>query len=168
MTESKATRDYIKNWGRTAAHEHTTQTFDCYNTGLHIGKVTVEWSDVCNDFIWDANCSFDTRHYPITCTRPAYSEIDAKNYIHNTYYILMESMTFGKWLQIMMKRHEMTQAGLGERLDVSRVSVNHWVTGKRECTGQHWHDLAFLFAHLEQITDAQMLGHMSLLFKRKN
>ena len=51
MTESKSTRDYIKNWGRTDARSHKPKSFETYAGGLHIGTVSVVWSESASDFV---------------------------------------------------------------------------------------------------------------------
>lgn len=171
-TLSKSTRDYIKNWGRTAANKHIQKTIKTYEGGLYIGDITAQWSDDINDFVWVAIFSLMYQRradvLPYTAAQIFASESDATNYMTDKYYDLMESITFGQWLKIMMKRHQMTQGGLAERLGVSRVSVNHWVTNKRECTLQHWHELSVLFADLEKMPHTQLLGHMSLLYRGKS
>jgi DNA-binding transcriptional regulator YiaG len=161
---SKSSRDYIKNWGRTAANKHIPQTIQNFCNGLFIGDITAQWSDDSSDFVWGAIFSFT----PGTAAQCFASEDEATKYMIAQYYIVMESATFCKWVKIMMKRHKMTQKGLAEHLGISRVSVNHWVTGKRECTLQHWHLLSVLFAGLEQMPHTQMLGHMCLLYRGKS
>ena len=165
-TLSKSTRDYIKNWGRTAANKHIAKTIKTYEGGLYIGDITAQWSDDINDFVWVA--IFSPEPSWVTAAQFFASESYATNYMTDKYYDLMESITFGQWLKIMMKRHQMTQGGLASATGVSRVSVNHWVTNKRECTLQHWHELSVLFADLEKIPHTQLLGHMSLLYRGKS
>lgn len=161
MTESKSTRDYIKNWGRTAARSHTLKTFECYEGGLHIGKVTVKWSADADDFVWVACLHVD--HISHSVCR---SEREASDAVQTMYYTMMKNMMFGQWLQMMCKRHKMTNAGFAERLNITRQTVHNWMTGKRECGDLTiYHQIASLFADLEQMSHIQMLGHMSLLFK---
>lgn len=162
MTESKSTRDYIKNWGRTAAREQTEQTFEIYNAGLNIGHVSVHWDVVQRDFVWVA-----VRYMNGWTTSFWKSESNASAAVHKMYHDMMSSMTFGRWLQIMCKRHEMTTAGLAERLGVTRQTVHYWVKGTRQCGDLYiYNQIAALFADLEQMSHKDMLGHMSLLFKR--
>jgi DNA-binding XRE family transcriptional regulator len=163
MTESKATRDYIKNWGRAAAREHKEQTFQIHNGGLNIGQVKVQWCEPENTFIWVAVL------YSLTQKQIYRSESDATAAVHKMYHDMMSTLTFGQWLRVMCRWQRMTIAGLAERLGVTRQTVHYWVKGERQCGDMYiYNQIAALFAHLEQITDAQMLGHMSLLFKRKN
>lgn len=162
MTTSKSTRDYIKNWGRTAARSHKPKTFNCYEGGLHIGSVEVQWSAHENDFVWLASMNFDGQTWQNTCV----CESEATSWVHAAYYNVMKSATFGKWLTVMMKRHQMTTAGLAERLGITRQTVHYWVKDERKCTDLSiYHHIAALFADLEQMEHSQMLGHMSLLFK---
>lgn len=161
MTESKSTRDYIKNWGRTAARSHKPKSFETYAGGLHIGTVSVVWSESASDFVWQSLPTF-TGGWSSVHT----SETQATDALHTDYYKRMSQMSVGMWLQIMCKRHQMTQAGLAERLKLSRVTVNHWCTGKRLPDVNHWHMLSVLFANAEQCEQRQMLGHMSLLQKK--
>ena len=163
MTESKSTRDYIKNWGRTAAREHTSQSFQVHQLGLHIGKVSVDWSED-NDFQWTAHMKLDSFYsadYEV-CT----SESRATAAVHRMYNNLMKKLSFGEWLQIMCKRHQMTTAGLAERLGVTRQTVHYWVKGTRQCGDLYiYNQIAALFADLEEMSHRDMLGHMSLLFR---
>lgn len=163
MTESKSTRDYIKNWGRTAARTRHVKTFDCVENGLNIGKVTVQWSEDRNDFVWLCSMNFETSTRHNTHT----SEAESIRWMHSRYYSVMKSSTFGRWLKIMCKRHQMTITGLAERLGVTRQTVHYWVKGERQCGDLYiYNQIAALFADLEQMSHRDMLGHMSLLFKR--
>lgn len=162
MTESKSTRDYIKNWGRTAARAGEHKTFKCYEGGLHIGRVTVKWSAEADDFVWVACLHVDYISHSL-CR----SETEATDAVQTMYYTLMKNMDMGQWLKMMCKRHEITVAGLAERIGMTRQTVHYWITGERQCADLNvYHQIADLFAGLEGCTMMQMLGHMSLLFKR--
>ena len=162
MTESKSTRDYIRNWGRTAARSRHVKTFEYVETGLNIGKVRVQWSDNRNDFVWLSSMNFDTQTWHNTFE----SEAESVRWVHSRYYSVMKSSTFGRWLQIMCKRHQITQAGLAERLHVTRQTVHNWVKDKRQCHDLTvYHQIVAMFAELEQMSQKDMMGHMSLLFK---
>ena len=165
MTVSKSTRDYIKNWGRTAAREHTLQTFQIYNGGMNIGQVVVEWYIPDNDFRWvSVVYRFDQNSHPTTIHR---SESEATKAVHKMYHDMMSELTFGEWLKIMCKNNKMTTAGLAERLGVTRQTVHYWVKGTRQCGDLFiYNQIAALFADLQQMSHKDMLGHMSLLFKR--
>jgi len=161
MTESKSTRDYIKNWGRTAAREHKEQRCEIQNGGLNIGQVKVQWCEPENDFIWVAVL------YSLTQKEIYWSESDATAAVHKMYHDMMSTLTFGAWLRVMCRSHQMTIAGLAERLGVTRQTVHNWVKGTRQCGDLYiYNQIAALFADLEQMSHTDMLGHMSLLFKR--
>ena len=165
MTESKSTRDYIKNWGRTAAREHTRETFQIFNGGMHIGQVVVEWYIPDNDFRWvSVVYRYDLNSHPITIHR---SESEATEAVHKMYHDMMSTLTFGQWLKMMCKTAEMTTAELAINLGVTRQTVHYWVKGERQCCDLYiYNQIAALFAVLEQMSHKDMLGHMSLLFKR--
>tara|TARA_R100001440_G_scaffold75739_1_gene103842 strand:+ start:22045 stop:22536 length:492 start_codon:yes stop_codon:yes gene_type:complete len=160
MTESKSTRDYIRNWGRTAAREHKKKTFQIHNGGLNIGQVKVQWCESENDFIWVAvlySSGMMVKHL---------SESNAKFAVHQMYYDMMSTLTFGAWLRVMCRLHQMTIAGLAERLGVTRQTVHNWVKGTRQCGDLYiYNQIAAMFAELEQMSQKDMLGHMSLLFR---
>lgn len=160
---SKSTRDYIKNWGRTAARSRQPKTFECYEGGLHIGKVTVKWSTDLNDFVWLACLNVDYISHS-HCR----SETEATDAVQTMYYTLMSKMTLGQWLKMMCRRNRITTAGFAERLGLTRQTVHYWVTDVRQCGDLNvYHQIAALFADFEGCTLNQMLGHMSLLFERK-
>jgi DNA-binding XRE family transcriptional regulator len=161
MTESKSTRDYIRNWGRTAAREQTEQTFEIYNAGLNIGKIEIKWSESAGDFVWLCLPTF-VGGWSFIHT----SEADATDAIHTDYHKRMSEMNFGNWIYVMCKRHEMTCTGFAERLGVTRQTVHNWVKDNRQCSDLYiYNQIAALFADLEQMSQKDMLGHMSLLFK---
>ena len=161
MTVSKSTRDYIKNWGRTAAREHKEKTFQIHNGGLNIGQVKVQWCEPENDFIWVAVL------YSLTQKEIYMSEADATAAVHKMYHDMMSTLTFGAWIRVMCRWNHMTIAGLAERLGVTRQTVHNWVKGTRQCGDLYiYNQIAALFADLEQMSHKDMLGHMSLLFKR--
>ena len=172
MTESKSTRDYIKNWGRTAAGKHTLQTFEIHHAGLHIGKVEIKWSESANDFVWLSVPTFicvnmDKIYFEGGWSSIHTSEASATAAIHSDYHKRMSLMNFGNWIYVMCKRHEMTCTGFAERLGVTRQTVHNWVKDNRQCSDLFiYNEIAALFADLEQMSHKDMLGHMSLLFKR--
>lgn len=160
MTESKSTRDYIKNWGRTQERVKRTKSFECYFSGLHIGRVTVQWSEDRQDWVWMSVMNFDTATRHNTCM----SQSEATDWVTKSYLTTIKCMGFGRWLKIMCKRQQWTQAGLAERIGVSRVTVNHWISGRRLTYPVHYNHIASLFAESEQMSVSDLLGHMSMLF----
>lgn len=159
---SKSTRDYIKNWGRSDERVKKTKSFECYFSGLYIGRVDVQWSDNRQDWVWLASMNFGNATQHNTCI----SETESTDWVTKSYLSTMKCMKFGEWLQAMCKRHEMTTAGLAERLGITRQTVHYWVKGERHLSDLYiYNQIAALFADLEQMKHSQMLGHMSLLFK---
>lgn len=160
MTESKSTRDYIKNWGRTQERVKRTKSFECYFSGFHIGRVQVQWSENLQDWVWLASMNFGNAPQQKTCM----SYTESTDYVTKQYLTTLRCMTFGEWIKCMCKRQRWTQAGLAERVGVSRVTVNHWISGRRQTGYGQYNHIASIFAEAEQMSVSDLLGHLSMLF----
>ena len=160
MTISKATRDYIKNWGRTQERVKRTKSYECYFSGLHIGRVHVQWSEDKQDWVWLASMFFDNQTQTNTCK----SQTEATDYVTAQYLTKIKCLSFGGWLRLMCKRQRWTQAGLADRVGVSRVTVCHWMSGRRLTGPGYYNQIASIFAEAEGMSVSDLLGHMSMLF----
>ena len=62
-----------------------------------------------------------------------------------------------------MIKHRLTSLQVCGCVDISRVTLHHWVTGERLPNVVNWHQVAKVMSGHEQCTLTDMLGEMSTL-----
>jgi len=163
ITESKSTRDYIRNWGRTAARQMTPQGLDVHtDTGIKCGTIHIYHNEHDNDFEWRAEVKWDADQ---TIQKICSCESDARTWVQETYYYMHRSHTLGQYLQMQMKPTNlgMTRSEMCDALQVSRITLYHWLSDARVPNYQNMQQVSVYLAGLQGITVQQMAGLLGLL-----
>lgn len=157
MSLSKSSRDYVKNWGRTALRNKEQQTIDMGAAGF----VFVFWHPMDFDFVWRAQVTHRGRVYSSDCS----CESEARQWVDTKHTYLTSTVTLGMWLESMMDEHNVSSTELASSMGISRMTLHQWIKDKRQPTVDNWIQLAKIWAtHADKPVES-MMGQMSKLQK---
>lgn len=143
MKLTKAQRDYVKNWGRTALRNKEQQTIDMQKRGC----IHVFWHPLDHDFVYRAQVSHRGKVYSSDCSCLR----EAGQWMHAKYTYLTSKMTLGMFIDDMLKKHKVSRSQMSLSLNISRMTLYQWIKDARRPTYENTKEIARYFADLEKV-----------------
>jgi len=156
MKDTQSTRDYIKNWGRTAARKQDAQHLEVLEHGIAIGNIHVFYHLHDAEWVWRGEILHRGSIYSSDCS----CEREAREWVRAKHSYLSTRQTFGIWLCDIMSEFEVTQVQLSDILGVSRMTVYGWLNDTRSPSIENWTGIAKYFADRAECDVNDMLGIM--------
>lgn len=157
MSLSKSSRDYVKEYGRTALRKKEGQTIDLGECGF----IYVFWHPLDFDFVWRGQVTYRGSIYSSDCS----CMTEAVQWVQAKYKYLTSTVTLGMWLESMMDAHNVTSTDLASSMGISRMTLHQWIKDKRKPTVDNWIQLAQIWATHSDEPVESMMGQMSKLQK---
>jgi DNA-binding XRE family transcriptional regulator len=154
---TKSTRDYIKNFGRTALRNRDTQTIDMGDAGF----ISVFYHPLDQDYVWRGQVQYRGRIYSTDCN----CQRDAETWVNEKYKYLTSTVTLGMWIENMMEEHNVSPSYLASSIQVSRMTLHQWCKDTRQPTVDNWIALARFWSTQLDCATESMLSVMSNLHK---